>query len=76
MGWFSEDSDQADAYDQVTNAPHKAELSHELIASAATYEAAKAYENYVAENGRPASHDNTGELLFLRLRQGPHRSSL
>ena len=38
MGWFSDDSDQANAYDQVVNAPHKAELSHELIAAAASYE--------------------------------------
>lgn len=38
MGWFDSDSDQAQAYDQVTNAPHKAELSHELIAAAASYE--------------------------------------
>ena len=54
MGWFSDDSDQAQAYEQVgcylyyylsyyisyqvQNAPHKAELSHELIAAAASYE--------------------------------------
>lgn len=46
-----DDSDQAQAYDQVNNAPHKAELSHELIAAAASYEAAKAYEKHVSENG-------------------------
>lgn len=38
MGWFSDDSDQAQAYDEVVNAPHKAQLSHELIAAAASYE--------------------------------------
>ncbi|KAJ8698440.1 hypothetical protein PTI98_005148 [Pleurotus ostreatus] len=42
MGWFNDDSDEAQAYNQVVNAPHKAELSHELIAAAASYEAAKA----------------------------------
>ncbi|KAL1698927.1 hypothetical protein EV121DRAFT_217280 [Schizophyllum commune] len=47
MGWFSDDSEQAQAYEQVQNAPHKAELSHELIAGAAAYEAAKAYEKHV-----------------------------
>ncbi|KAH9951577.1 hypothetical protein B0H21DRAFT_800829 [Amylocystis lapponica] len=63
MGWFSDDSDQAQAYEQVNNAPHKAELSHELIAGAASYEAAKAYEKHVAANGQPASHAQAKELL-------------
>ncbi|KAL0949528.1 hypothetical protein HGRIS_009579 [Hohenbuehelia grisea] len=63
MGWFSDDSDQAQAYDQVVNAPHKAELSHELIAAAASYEAAKAYENHVAEHGQPDSHAKAKEIL-------------
>ncbi|KIM52805.1 hypothetical protein SCLCIDRAFT_140309 [Scleroderma citrinum Foug A] len=63
MGWFSDDSDQAQAYETVTNAPHKAELSHELIAAAASYEAAKAYENHVAANGQPDSHAKAKEIL-------------
>ncbi|KAJ7752609.1 hypothetical protein B0H16DRAFT_1545921 [Mycena metata] len=63
MGWFSSDSDQAQAYEQVTNAPHKAALSHELIAAAASYEAAKAYEKHCAENGQPESHAKAKELL-------------
>jgi len=63
MGWFSSDSDEAGAYDQVVNAPHKATLSHELIAGAASYEAMKAYENHCAENGQPASHAEAKELL-------------
>ncbi|KAJ7107745.1 hypothetical protein C8R44DRAFT_714455 [Mycena epipterygia] len=63
MGWFSDDSDQAQAYDQVTNAPHKAALSHELIAAAASYEAAKAYEKHCAENGQPESHAKAKELM-------------
>ncbi|GBE79548.1 hypothetical protein BKA93DRAFT_745912 [Sparassis latifolia] len=63
MGWFSDDSDQAGAYDQVVNAPHKAELSHELIAGAASYEAAKAYERHCAANGQPASHSEAKELV-------------
>ncbi|SJL15332.1 uncharacterized protein ARMOST_18825 [Armillaria ostoyae] len=46
MGLFSDDSDQAQAHDQVINTPHKAELSHELIAGAASYKAAKAYEKH------------------------------
>ncbi|KAF5333343.1 hypothetical protein D9611_002488 [Ephemerocybe angulata] len=63
MGWFSDDSDQAQAYETVMNAPHKAALSHELIAAAASYEAAKAYENHVAENGQPDSHAKAKEIL-------------
>ena len=79
--WLTEvdDSDQAAAYDQVINAPHKAELSHELIAAAASYEAAKAYEHHCAQNGKfpipvvkatrvtcpgqPESHAKAKELL-------------
>ncbi|KAJ3815502.1 hypothetical protein F5051DRAFT_369366 [Lentinula edodes] len=63
MGFFSDDSDQAQAWDQVNNAPHKAELSHELLAAAASYEAAKAYEKHVADNGEPDSHATRNELL-------------
>ncbi|KAG6816158.1 hypothetical protein H0H87_008292 [Tephrocybe sp. NHM501043] len=63
MGWFSDDSEQAEAYNQVTNAPHKAALSHELIAAAASYEAAKAYEDHVAANGKPDSHAKAKEIF-------------
>ncbi|KAH7914327.1 hypothetical protein BJ138DRAFT_1098741 [Hygrophoropsis aurantiaca] len=63
MGWFSDDSDQAAAYDQVTNAPHKAELSHELLAGAAAYEAAKAWENKRASEGIPDDHAKAKEFL-------------
>ncbi|KAJ3789143.1 hypothetical protein F5050DRAFT_1711613 [Lentinula boryana] len=63
MGFFSDDSEQAQAWDQVNNAPHKAELSHELLAAAASYEAAKAYEKHVADNGEPDSHATRNELL-------------
>ncbi|RPD67153.1 hypothetical protein L226DRAFT_565900 [Lentinus tigrinus ALCF2SS1-7] len=63
MGFFSSDSDQAQAYDQVVNAPHKAELSHELIAAAASYEAAKAYENHCEREGKPESHEKAKEIM-------------
>ncbi|KAK7047219.1 hypothetical protein VNI00_006885 [Paramarasmius palmivorus] len=65
MGWFSEESEQAVAYDQVVNAPHKAELSHELIAAAASYEAAKAYEDHCARNGQPPSHAKAKEIVLV-----------
>ncbi|TFY70169.1 hypothetical protein EVG20_g2837 [Dentipellis fragilis] len=63
MGWFDNDSDESAAYNQVNDAPHKAELSHELIAGAASYEAAKAYERHVEQNGKPDSHAKAKEIL-------------
>ncbi|KAF9530872.1 CipC-like protein [Crepidotus variabilis] len=63
MGWFDDDSDQAAAYDEVMNAPHKSHLSHELIAAAASYEAMKGYEKHVRQNGQPASHEQAKEIL-------------
>ncbi|KAF5340512.1 hypothetical protein D9757_012255 [Collybiopsis confluens] len=63
MGFFSDDDDKAQAWNEVKNAPHKAQLSHELIAAAASYEAAKAYEKHVAANGQPDNHAKAKELL-------------
>ncbi|CAL1700659.1 unnamed protein product [Somion occarium] len=63
MGIFSDDSNEAQAYSEVQNAPHKAELSHELIAAAASYEAAKAYEKHVQSNGQPDNHAKAKELI-------------
>ncbi|KAJ7048708.1 hypothetical protein C8F01DRAFT_1188605 [Mycena amicta] len=63
MGFFHHQSDEAKAYEEVTNAPHKAALSHELIAGAASYEAAKAYEKHCAENGKPDSHAKAKEIM-------------
>ncbi|KAJ5851778.1 CipC1 protein concanamycin induced protein C [Penicillium soppii] len=56
MRRFEVDSEQAQAFDQVDNAPHGARISHELLSNAAAYEAAKTYEIYVAQSGHgPAS---------------------
>ncbi|KAI0797483.1 hypothetical protein C8Q75DRAFT_738339 [Abortiporus biennis] len=63
MGWFDSDSEHAQAYDEVVNAPHKAALSHELIAAAASYEAAKAYEKHREANGKPDSHGKAKEFI-------------
>ncbi|CDO75598.1 hypothetical protein BN946_scf184858.g38 [Trametes cinnabarina] len=63
MGFFHHNSDEAQAYEQVVNAPHKAELSHELIAAAASYEAAKAYEKHVERDGKPESHEKAKEIM-------------
>ncbi|KAI0330908.1 hypothetical protein GY45DRAFT_1302034 [Cubamyces sp. BRFM 1775] len=63
MGLFHHKSDEAQAYDQVVNAPHKAELSHELLGAAASYEAAKAYEQHCDREGKPQSHDKAKEIM-------------
>ncbi|KAI8088796.1 uncharacterized protein BX664DRAFT_331395 [Halteromyces radiatus] len=53
----------ADQHEEVTNAGHKAELSHELIAAAASYEAAKAYEEHCEREGKPDNHAKAKEIL-------------
>jgi len=60
---FGDNSQQKQAYDTVVNSPHKAALSHELLAAAASYEAAKAYEDHEAKNGKPPTHQAVKELL-------------
>ncbi|ORX60372.1 hypothetical protein DM01DRAFT_1159062 [Hesseltinella vesiculosa] len=49
--------------EEFNNAPHKASLSHELLAGAAAFEASKAYNDHCAKNGKPASHALAKELL-------------
>ncbi|KAF9652222.1 hypothetical protein BDM02DRAFT_233402 [Thelephora ganbajun] len=48
---------------QFTEGGHKAKLSHELLAGAASFYAAKKYEEHVAKNGKPPSHALAKELL-------------
>ncbi|KAJ5126589.1 hypothetical protein N7448_007368 [Penicillium atrosanguineum] len=67
MGWFSDDSDQSRSYEQYNQGgvtqEHDASFSHELIAGAASYEAAKAYEEHCERNGQPESHDKAKEIM-------------
>ncbi|KAJ1303273.1 hypothetical protein OPQ81_011470 [Rhizoctonia solani] len=65
MGWFSDDSKQAQAYNQLqtTEQLHDPSWAHELIAGAAAFEAAKAYEGHVAVNGHPPDHAKAKELI-------------
>lgn len=49
-----DDSAEAKAYNEWDQAPHKAELSHELIAGAAAFEAAKAWEKHQEKEGTVA----------------------
>lgn len=48
---FVDDSEEAAYHDTLTNRPHEAKFSHELIGGAAAYEAMKAYEEHEARNG-------------------------
>ncbi|KAF8650741.1 hypothetical protein AX14_008569 [Amanita brunnescens Koide BX004] len=50
-------------FNNATTPEHKAKLSHELIAGAAAYEAAKAYNAHCAKNGKPNSHEKAMELF-------------
>ncbi|KAI6155552.1 hypothetical protein BKA82DRAFT_17603 [Pisolithus tinctorius] len=59
---FSSHEDSYNQYNETGN-HHKASTSHELIAGAAAYEAAKAYEDHVARNGQPDSHAKAKEIL-------------
>ncbi|KAI9443332.1 hypothetical protein H4582DRAFT_1873065 [Lactarius indigo] len=65
MGWFGDDHEVTQAYSEVENTPreHTAKLSHELIAGAAAYEAAKAYNDHVGRNGQPSSHAKAKEIF-------------
>lgn len=66
MGFWNSSEDEntwADAHQQVNDAGHKAELSHELIAGAAAYEAAKEWEKHQEENGEPPSHAKAKEII-------------
>ncbi|KAJ7857600.1 hypothetical protein B0H13DRAFT_1157200 [Mycena leptocephala] len=60
------DSYEHRAYNEVINThpEHRAKLSHELLAGAAAYEAAKMYEEHCeAVNGKPDSHAKAKELV-------------
>ena len=66
LSWhlFPEKSFEAESHDCVTQRPHEAKWSHELIGGAAAYEAMKAYEDHEAREGMlllPLGHS----LLWL-----------
>ncbi|KAJ5609083.1 hypothetical protein N7528_009650 [Penicillium herquei] len=63
MGFFDHDSEEARHHDQMSNSPHEAKWSHELIGGAAAYEAMKAYEEHEQRNGKVENHAKAKELL-------------
>ncbi|KAI5480706.1 hypothetical protein MNV49_007633 [Pseudohyphozyma bogoriensis] len=63
MGFFSDDSFEAQAAQQVRSGEHKSSWTHELIAGAAAFEAAKAYEKHEEANGKVENHQFAKELF-------------
>lgn len=63
---FANDQDKVDlqaAHEEVVNAPHEAKLSHELIAGAAAFEAARLWEHHKEKNGEKPTHSHAKELI-------------
>ncbi|KAJ8655407.1 hypothetical protein O0I10_008899 [Lichtheimia ornata] len=62
MGLFDHFSSQ---HEEVVNTEggHEGKLSHELIAAAASYEAAKAYNKHCEENGEEPNHAKAKEFM-------------
>ncbi|KAK4700509.1 hypothetical protein P7C70_g5738, partial [Phenoliferia sp. Uapishka_3] len=59
MGFFSNDGNHAQAYNDVYSdgsEEHKSSWSHEAIGGAAAFAAAKAYEDKCARDGKPDNH--------------------
>ncbi|ORY95904.1 hypothetical protein BCR43DRAFT_506335 [Syncephalastrum racemosum] len=50
-------------HDEFHSGKHEGSLTHELLAGAASYEAAKAYEKHCAENGKPTDHTKAKEIM-------------
>jgi hypothetical protein len=47
----------------ATGKVHKSDISHELLAGAASFAAAKEFEKHCEANGKPQSHAEAKELL-------------
>ncbi|KAF8343487.1 hypothetical protein F5887DRAFT_328499 [Amanita rubescens] len=63
MGKFDHNDDHHNDYKSVSDAQHKAKLSHQVIAGAAAYEAAKAYNDHCEKNGNPNNHAKAMEIF-------------
>ncbi|KAJ5897229.1 hypothetical protein N7504_007517 [Penicillium tannophilum] len=66
MGWFDGDSKQAAHHEQWNNTEpreHDPSFVHELLAGAASYEAAKAYEQHEEREGKAPSHEKAKEIM-------------
>jgi len=64
MSWFGDNHEASRAYNIIQGtSPHKGEITHELLAGAAAYEASKAYEKHCAAHGKPTDHAKAKELI-------------
>ncbi|KAJ6517299.1 hypothetical protein C8R47DRAFT_1086924 [Mycena vitilis] len=61
--FFGGDSQQKQNFDELNGNKHKADISHELLAGAASFAAAHEYEKHCEKNGKPQSHAEMKELL-------------
>lgn len=50
-------------HSKVHSGEHEGSFTHELIAGAAAYEAAKAYNEHCEKNGKPVDHAQAKQLL-------------
>uniref|UniRef100_A0A8H7NKF7 Uncharacterized protein n=1 Tax=Bionectria ochroleuca TaxID=29856 RepID=A0A8H7NKF7_BIOOC len=63
MGWFDDDSHEAQSYDQVVNRPHEAKWSHELLGGAAAFASRPPRPTRTMSQGTPADHARAKEIL-------------
>jgi len=63
MNFFKDDHPVSRAYNEFKGGGHKASLSHEVLAGAVAFEAAKAYQDHCAKNGKPPTHAKAKELF-------------
>ncbi|KAJ7777950.1 hypothetical protein DFH07DRAFT_570220 [Mycena maculata] len=56
-------SSEQTQHDSVSTGTHKGKLSHELIAAAASYEAAKAYEAHCEKQGKKPDHAEAKKII-------------
>ncbi|ORZ03644.1 hypothetical protein BCR43DRAFT_451157 [Syncephalastrum racemosum] len=52
-----------ESHEKVNSGEHEGSLTHELIAGAAAFEAAKAYNEHCEKNGEPVDHAMAKQLL-------------
>ncbi|KAF8729789.1 hypothetical protein AX14_006038 [Amanita brunnescens Koide BX004] len=64
MDFLNQFSHLADDHSKATNpSAHKLDLTHGLIAAAAAYEGAKAYQDHLAKHGKPSSHAEVKNII-------------
>ncbi|KAF7316851.1 hypothetical protein HMN09_00418800 [Mycena chlorophos] len=62
MGILDAFSSESSQYEEFQG-KHKTDISHQLLAGAAAFAAAKEYEKHCEQNGKPQSHAEAKELL-------------